>query len=389
MSIKLIKSSFYQEKIVKDKLCDFIQKAEQFSFGNYCKKFESLFAKWQNRKYCVFVNSGSSANIALLQALINMGKLKKGDNVGFSSLTWSTDVMPIIELGLTPVPIDVEISTLNVSLETLKKTLQNKKLSVFLITNLLGFSDNIDEIKTFCDQSNIILLEDNCESMGTVYKGKKLGNFGLASTFSTYVGHHISTIEGGMVCTDDKDLYVMLHMVRAHGWDRNLDADLQQEIRNKYNLDNFYSKYTFYTLGYNLRPNEITGFLGCEQMNYIDEIIQKREKNFKLFVFHLNNNNDFYSIKHEHLDFVSNFAIPVICKTKELFYAYIEKFEKAGVEIRPIVGGDMTQQIFWKNLYGENNKNTNSKYIHENGFYFGNSPEYNENEIDLLCSLLN
>lgn len=389
MSIKLIKSSFYQEKIVKDKLCDFIQKAEQFSFWNYCKKFESLFAKWQNRKYCVFVNSWSSANIALLQALINMWKLKKWDNVWFSSLTWSTDVMPIIELWLTPVPIDVEISTLNVSLETLKKTLQNKKLSVFLITNLLGFSDNIDEIKTFCDQSNIILLEDNCESMWTVYKWKKLWNFWLASTFSTYVWHHISTIEWWMVCTDDKDLYVMLHMVRAHGWDRNLDADLQQEIRNKYNLDNFYSKYTFYTLWYNLRPNEITGFLWCEQMNYIDEIIQKREKNFKLFVFHLNNNNDFYSIKHEHLDFVSNFAIPVICKTKELFYAYIEKFEKAWVEIRPIVGWDMTQQIFWKNLYGENNKNTNSKYIHENWFYFWNSPEYNENEIDLLCSLLN
>lgn len=389
MSIKLIKSSFYQEKLVKNKLCDFIQEAEQFSFWNYCKKFESLFAKWQNRKYCVFVNSWSSANIALLQALINMWKLKKWDNVWFSSLTWSTDVMPIIELWLTPVPVDVEIWTLNVSLETFKKTLKEKKLAAFLITNLLGFSDNIDEIKDFCDQNNIILLEDNCESMWTVYKWKKLWNFWLASTFSTYVWHHISTIEWWMVCTDDKDLYIMLHMVRAHGWDRNLDPDLQQEVREKYELDPFYSRYTFYTLWYNLRPNEITGFLWCEQMNYIDEIIKIRENNFKRFVSYLNNNSDFYSIKHEHLDLVSNFAVPVVCKTKDLFDFYMNKFEKAWVEIRPIVGWDMTQQIFRKDLYWEEKKETNAKYIHENGFYFWNSPEYTEDEIDLLISLLN
>lgn len=388
MTIKLIKSSFYNEAYTKNKLCEFIQQSEQFSFWEYCRKFEKLFANRQNRKYCVFLNSWSSANLALLQSLINMWKLKKGDNVWFSSLTRSTDVMPIIEIWLTPIPIDIEISTLNVSLNILKKKLQEKNISALLITNLLWFSDNIDEIRDFCNEKNIILLEDNCESMWTVYQGKKLWNFWLASTFSTYVWHHISTIEWWMVCTDDRELYIMLNMVRAHWWDRNLDIEIQKEIRNKYNLDSFYSKYTFYTLWYNFRPSEINWFLWCEQMNYIDEIISKREKNFKKFISFVNKNENFHSIKFEKIDLVSNFAIPVICKSKEIFNTYIKSFEKAGVEIRPIVGWDMTQQKFRQDLYGENTENTNAKYIHENWFYFWNSPEYTEEEISLLCSLL-
>lgn len=388
MSIKLIKSSFYNEEKTKDNLCKFIQQAKQLSFGEYCKKFEKSFANRQNRKYCIFLNSWSSANLGLLQALINLWRLKKWDNVGFSSLTWSTDVMPIIEVGLNPIPIDVEISTLNVSLDTVKETLKEKKISALLITNLLWFCDNIGEISEFCKQNNIILLEDNCESMWTVHKWKKLWNFWLASTFSTYVGHHISTIEWGMICTDDRDLYIMLHMVRAHWRDRNLDIDLQEEIRNKYNLDQFYSKYTFYTLWYNFRPSEINWFLWCEQMNYLDEIVIKRETNFKKFISIVNKNNDFYEINYDHIDTVSNFALPIICKSKELFDIYTKKFNDAGVEIRPIVGWDMTQQIFREDIYGKNHKDTNAKYIHKNWFYFGNSPEYTQEEIETLSSLL-
>lgn len=389
MSIKLIKSSFYNEKETKNKLCEFIQSAQQLSIWKYCNLFEEKFANWQNRKYTVFFNSWSSANLALIQAMLNMWKLNLGDNVWFSSLTWATNIMPIIELWLTPKPIDVEIDTLNISLNTLKESLKKENIKCLFITNLLWFCDNIDEIEKFCLENDILLLEDNCESMWSVYKWKKLWNYSLASTFSTYVWHHMSTIEWWMVCTDDEDLYIMLNMVRAHGWDRNLPSEIQEKIRKKFDIDkSFYAKYTFYTLGYNLRPNEITWFLWCEQVQYLDEIIEKRIKNFEKFVNAVNKNNDFFNLKYSHIEKLSNFAIPVICKSKDILEKYIEIFNERWIEIRPIVWWDLTRQLFWKDLYGENTNDTNAKFIHENGFYFWNSPEYTESEINLILSCL-
>ncbi len=388
MAIKLIKSSFYNEQEEKEKLCEFIKDSQQLSFWKYCKLFEKKYAEWQWRKYCVFFNSWSSANLALLQSLLNISTIKQWDNVAFSSLTWATNVMPIIELWLNPIPVDVELSTLNVSLKTFKKSIENNNIRVLFITNLLWFCDNIDEIEKYCDENDILLLEDNCESMWTVYKWKKLWNYSFASTFSTYVWHHMSTIEWWMVCTDNEELYIMLHMVRAHWWDRNLDAEFQSKVRKKYELDPFYAKYTFYTLWYNLRPNDISWFIGSQQVEYLDEIVEKRQSNFKKFAEILNSNDDFYQLKYNHIDIVSDFSVPLICKSKEIFERYLQKFSDAWVEVRPIVWWDLTQSIFWRNIYWESNKETNAKYIHNNWFYFWNSPEYTTEEIELLCSLL-
>lgn len=387
--IKLIKSTFYDEKETKAKLIKFIKIAKQLSFGPECQKFEEKFAKYQERKYCVFVNSGSSANLALIQALLNLKKIKRGDRVGFSSLTWSTNAMPLIQLGLAPIPIDVERDTLNVSSKKLLKVLKRKKIKLLFLTNLLGFCDDIDEIKKICDKNGIILLEDNCESLGTVYKGKKLGNFGLASTFSFYVGHHMSTIEGGAICTDNQALANMLRLVRAHGWDRNLSEKEQTKIRDKHKVNStFYSRYTFYDLGYNLRPTEINGFIGNNQIEYLPEILKKRNDNFmKIAGVIYKDSERFYAIKYDHIDFLSNFAFPVICKTKKIRDELVEKFD-GKVEIRPIVGGDMTQQPFFSK-YSSHSKisNINANLIHEQGFYFGNNPELTDKELKKILRL--
>lgn len=386
--IKLIKSTFYKEAETKRKLIHFITSAKQLSFGPQCESFEVNFANWQGRKYSVFLNSGSSANLAVIQALLNLGRIRKGDFVGFSALTWSTNIMPILELGLQAVPIDVERDTLNVSSKKLLDVLKKKRLKVLFITNLLGFCDDIDVIRKVCRARSILLLEDNCESLGTVYKGKKLGNFGLASTFSFYVGHHMSTIEGGAVCTDDEELATMLRLVRAHGWDRNLSLAKQNTIRNKFNVNStFYSRYTFYTLGYNLRATEINGFLGNVQLRFADEINTKRRDNFLAIAPSIYaQKNRFYPIKYDHIEFLSNFAIPVVCRSGTIRDLLVKKCE-GKIEIRPVVGGDITAQPFFEAHVGKSTSCPNARLIHEQGLYFGNNPELTKEEKEKIITI--
>lgn len=386
--IKLVKSTFYNEKNTKKKLVKFITDAPQLSFGKECDKFEKKFARWQGRKHCIFLNSGSSANLAIIQALLNLGKLKKGDLIGFSALTWSTNVMPIIQLGLIAVPIDVELNTLNVSSKKVAAIIEKFPIKMLFITHLLGFCDDIDVIRKMCDEKGIILIEDTCESLGTIYKKKKLGNWGLASTFSFYVGHHMSTIEGGAVCTDNIELASMLRLVRAHGWDRNLSLAKQNKLRTKFEVNSaFYSRYTFYDLGFNLRPTEINGFLGNEQIKYLDAVIKKRRENYKIMAREIYRHTDkYYPIKSNHIELLSNFAIPVICKTKEIRDELVEKCTDK-IEIRPIVGGDMTQQPFIKKhmqMFAKILGASNAKLIHDQGLYFGNDSELTVSEIRTL-----
>lgn len=388
--IKLIKSTFYNETDTKQQLIDFIRDAKQLSIGLEVEKFEKDFAAYQDRAYCSMFNSGSSANLALIQALLNLGRLQKRDVVGFSSLTWVTNVAPLIQLDLQIRPLEVEVDNLNVSKRYLEQAHQATPLKAVFLTDLLGFSADIDQIETYCADNNILLLEDNCESLGSVVAGKKLGNFSLASTYSTYVGHHMSTIEGGMVCTDDQELDMMLRMVRAHGWDRNLPEADQQRLREQYNVkDSFYARYTFYTLGYNLRPTEINGFLGHIQVKYLDEIVRKRQENFKRFMTILEKHPDKFEMYHtDHMDVISNFAMPIVCKDPQVFEYYTKLLLDGDVEIRPIVGGSMVEQPFFKDLQiGDFSSLQNAHYIHQQGFYFGNNPELTMEEIDFVLKI--
>ena len=386
--IKLIKSTFYNEDETKEGLCSFIRGAKTLSMGEQCKKFEEAFAKKQKRKYAVFVNSGSSANLLLLQALLNIGRLQKGDEIGVSSLTWATNIMPIIQLGMVPVLVDCEVETLNISSATLAERISHARLKALFITNTLGLSGNMGAIKKLCDEKGILLLEDNCEALGSMTEGKLLGNFGFASTFSFFVGHHISAIEGGMVCTDDEEFHAALVLSRAHGWDRNLPEAAQKKLRTTHDVDEFYSKYTFYDLGFNVRPTEINGFLGNDQIQYWDIVVSKRERNFKELMAAIERNAQLMPINYAHMDVVSSFAVPVICKEKKYCEALKKKFIAAEVEIRPMIAGNMERQPFFKKYVKHVNRCPSAEFLHGNSFYFGNNPELVVDEIDLLANLI-
>lgn len=384
-------TTFYKERRTVEKLCSFIKRTKLLSMGPKCLEFEAEFAGRQGRKHSVFFNSGSSANLALIQSLLNLKVLKKGDTVGFSALTWATNVMPLLQLGLKAVPIDVSMENLNVMSGTFLQIAGRYKFKALFVTNLLGFCGDLENLRETCRKEKILFLEDNCESLGSRHRDRLLGNFGLASTFSTYVGHHLSTIEGGLVCTDDDGLCDMLRMVRSHGWDRNLGPQAKKRLRAKNSIDEFHSKYTFYELGYNLRPTEISGFLGLEQLSYHRETTRKRQANFKLFQAALLNNPELEPLKLKHMDLVSNFAFPVIGKTPQIFEKYRTRFEENHVEIRPIVAGSMVEQPFFRKWIGEGHTQItcpNAKKIHRQGFYFPNRPDLSEREIGTLCRLL-
>ena len=246
--ISLMKSTFYKEEDTKHKLFDFIQSSRILSMKTECEKYEQNFSEKQKRTYSVYVSNVRCATLLLIQALMNMGKLKLGDKIFVSNLTWPTNVMPLIQLGLVPVFLDVELETLNVSSTILKDAYKkHPDVKGFFITNALGFCSDIDVIKDFCEEKGILFIEDNCESLGSKYKGEMLGNYGLASTFSFFVGHHLSTIEGGMICTDDEELYENLKMSRSHGWTRNNSETFKQKMREEHNVNDFYDICLLYT----------------------------------------------------------------------------------------------------------------------------------------------
>lgn len=383
--VPLVKNTFLHERETTKALSDFVKETNILSMGAQCRTFEADFARYQGRCHAVLFNSGGSANLALLQALKNLGRLSTGDNVGFSAVTWSTNPMPIIQLGMTPVPLDCARDTLNVSSAEIGICLSDYPLKAVFITNALGFAGDLDRIRELCRDRGLLLLEDNCESLGSELGDTKLGNFGLASTFSFYVSHHMSTIEGGMVCTDDDELSSMLKLVRANGWDRNLEEGEKEILRKRYGVvSELDARYAFYDLGYNLRPTEITGFLGCRQLSYLPDSVLRRETNYKRIEQAMRGNPDLLTLNRDHLSRVSNFAIPILCRTPELRQAYAAKLEEVGVEIRPLIAGNIQRQPFYSRYVPVFRDLPEADFVHCCGLYCGNHPGYGDDELDLL-----
>lgn len=387
--IPLMKNAFINEYETKLALADFIVKAPRLSMDSNCFDFEKSFASVQGRRHAVLFNSGGSANLALLQAMKNLGKLKAGDRIGFSALTWSTNVMPIIQLGLEPVAIDCDPETLNVMSHNLEERLRTTDLKALFVTNVLGFAGDLDRIRTICLECDILLLEDNCEALGTELPSGKAGNFGIAASFSLFVAHHMSTVEGGLICTDDDELLEMLKIVRANGWDRNLTSAQQQKWRKKFNIKSeFDAKYTFYDLGFNMRPTEITGFLGLYQLKFLTGNITKRQENYLSLAGIAAENTDLIHLDHSHISVLSSFAYPVLCKTPALREVYLNQFSGAGVEIRPMIAGNIQKQPFYQKYVTTIYDLPGTDKIHDCGFYCGNYPELTETDLETLSSCL-
>lgn len=364
-----------------DRLIEWLKTYPRLTKGKVTLEFEQKWAKWLGTKYSVFVNSGSSANLLMLYALIISGRMKN-NKVVLPGLCWATDLAPILQLNLEPILCDVDLETLAVDLNELEKIFIEEKPSTLLLVSILGFSPKMNEILELCKKYDVILLEDNCESLGTEYDNKKLGGFGLMSSFSTYFGHHISTIEGGIVSTNDDEMNDLLLSIRSHGWDRDLSIEKQKELREKNNISDFDAFYTFYYPGFNLRSTDLQAYIGLGQLEKLDFIIEKRFENYKKF--HSEIKNDFWKPSMVG-SLTSNFCVPIIHPNKDKI---IEKLIENGIECRPLVCGSMGRQPFYTERYGVKELK-NCDLIDRLGIYVPNNHSLSDEELQFIINTIN
>jgi CDP-6-deoxy-D-xylo-4-hexulose-3-dehydrase len=363
--------------------------SKRTTMGEFVEKYEHEFARFVGSKFCVMVNSGSSANLLAIAALFyrKYEPLKQGDEIIVPAVSWPTTYYPLYQYGLKLNFVDIDLSTLNYNIKDLENAV-TKNTKMIVVVNLLGNPNQFDKINEIISGKNIILLEDNCESLGAEFQGRQCGTWGIMGTFSSFFSHHISTMEGGMIVTDDKELYQILVCLRSHGWTRNIP---------KYNLittaksNNYFDElWRFVLPGYNLRPIEIMGAIGSEQLKKFPQFLSCRRKNANYFMKKFSDHPCF-SIQKE-IEYSSWFGFSLIVKpsVKLERKKILDYLIKKNIEVRPIVAGNFTKnevlRYFNYELFGEMQ---NAEYIDKNGFFVGNHHFDIGDKIDYLEHVCN
>ena len=350
--------------------------------GELTLELEKKWAEKIGTKYSVFVNSGSSSILLTLAALLESGKLKN-KKIVVPGLSWATDVSSPMLLGYETFLCDCNLDDLSCDLTHLEQIFKEQNPSVLILVSPLGLVPKMDEVKKLCDNYGVLLLEDVCESMGSKYKEQYLGSFGFASFYSMYFGHHLSTIEGGFINTNDEDFYHLLLMMRSHGWDRDLPKEAQEKIREKYKSNNFTSLYNFYVPGMNLRSTDLQAFIGLRAIEKLDKYSLIRNNNFTKYKSLLRNNDLPLTSRKD--DFVSSFAIPIVNKNRDLI---VEELSKNGIEVRPLIAGNMANKPMWFLKYGKVSL-SNCEMIDEYGFYVPNHQDLKNEDIKKITDIIN
>lgn len=353
--------------------------------GEKVLEFEQEWSKWLGVKHSLMVNSGASANELTMLALRYQYGL---GNIIVPPLTWISDISSVLFAGFTPVFCDINLKNLSFDIDKLRKLI-NKDTKAIFLTHVLGINGLTDELLELCNENNILLIEDVCESHGTTFKGKKVGSYGFASNFSYYFAHHMSTIEGGMISTNDDDFYQICRALRSHGMAREMtDQDMKQRIIEENPQLN--KDFIFIAPAHNFRSTEINAVLGLSQLKKLDENNKKRVENFNYFINKLDSTRYITNLE---IDGQSNYAFIVIMK--EPSFELRDKIEttlsKNGIEFRRGLsgGGNQLLQPYLKHLNTDINEFSNINHVHHFSWYIGNYPSLETAKIDRLLDLLN
>jgi CDP-4-dehydro-6-deoxyglucose reductase, E1 len=369
----------------REVLADFCLNGERFTNGPKVKEFENIWSEWLGIKHSVMVNSGASANyisIAMVKELLGEGEII------VPPLGWVSDISSVAQLGMTPVFVDISFNNLAITAENIKQAITPKTKAIVLI-HCLGFNGINDEIIKIAKDNNLILIEDCCESHGAMFGDKKIGSIGDISLFSFYFGHHITTIEGGMVCVNNPKLYDLAKLFRSHGMTREASPELQKHYQDTHPELN--PLFTFAVAGFNMRSTELNAVLGIEQMKRIDYNISKRVKNLKTWLNYL---DPFKFMTGFTTQGNSSFALPLILQLSNVSklkdVCKILEEEKVEYRLGTAGGGNQALQPYLKKFnYRINDKMHIVDYIHSNSLYIGNHPELTEEQIINLCKKLN
>lgn len=392
MTIHLAEATIDEQDMLA--LADWVSGFPRLTKGKLTLEYEDKWAKWLGTQYSTFVNSGSSANLLMLATLMEAGDLEPGDAVVVPALSWATDLAPVMQLGLEPILCDCNLQDYSYDLDHFRSIVtdgvvrvqngKNVKLrpKAAILVSVLGLVPDMHKIVELCERNQVLLLEDCCESLGSeVEGGQKLGTFGVMSTFSTYFGHHISTIEGGMVCTNDPRYDMIMKSVRSHGWCRDWSDDQQKAHCDEWGVSEFDAFYTFFHAGFNLRATDLQAFLGLRQLDKLEMICKRRSENFALY-------QDKLKAKFKvpiNGEFISNFAFPILSRNRNKI---AKALMKEGIECRPLICGSMGKQPFFVKKYGEQVL-PNAEKVREHGMYLPNHHLLSEQDIHTICEVVN
>ncbi len=359
---------------------------DKFSMGPKVEEYEKQFASFFGSKYGVMCSSGSTANLLMVASLFfsKNPKLKLGDEIIVPAVSWSTTYFPLQQYGLNLKFVDIDIDTLNYNLVDLESAI-NSKTKGIMVVNLLGNSNDFNIINGLIKDKDIVIIEDNCESMGAKLDGKFTGTFGLMGTFSSFFSHHIATMEGGMVLTDDEEYYHILLCLRAHGWTRNLPD--KNHVSNKSD-EWFEESFRFVLPGYNVRPLEMSGAIGIEQLKKLPSFIDMRRENAQVFI-KLFKNDDRFIIQKE-IGESSWFGFSLIINDKSISRKSIIKLlGNNNIDCRPIVTGNFTRNQVMKYFnYSIHNNLDNADKLHDSGLFVGNSHTDLTKELNYLKRII-
>lgn len=359
------------------------QPTPQFSMGPLVKEYEQRWSEHLGMKHSLSCNSGSSANLLMPYALLRSGRLKN-KKVIVPSAAWATSVAPFIQLGFEPIMCDADQLNFGLNPYHLTNLIREHDPATVILVHVLGVPSSMEKIMQLKRKFGFFLLEDTCAAMGSTYRGKKLGTFGEMSSMSTYYGHQIPTIEGGMVTTNDTELYNLLLMLRSHGWVAHLDPKTRMEQLEKYKIKDIGTNFHFIEPGFNFRFNDVFAFLGLRQLDQIKEIIEIRSRNHELYRKVL---RDYFITQVYDTDStVCSIHFCALAKSYDERNFIIKILESAGIETRPYTSGNQGLEPYWFREYGKFSALMADK-LYRCGFFLPNNPSLDKKAIKFICGV--
>lgn len=368
-----------------DRLIRWLQTYPRLTKGELTLQFEEKWSRWAGKKYSLFCNSGSSANLLMFYALSLSGRLKN-KKVVVPSVGWVTSIAPAIQFGFEPLMCEADPDNFALDLNHLEALLKKHRPSTVMLVQVLGVPHKMGAIQSLKEKYGFVLLEDACAAVGSSTREKKLGAYGDMGAFSFYFGHQISTIEGGMVLTDDKEFHNLLLMLRSHGWSKDLDSETHTRLVEQYQIDDFHQPFVFYEPGFNLRSTDLNAFIGLGQLEKLDWVRSRRHENHLLYQKYLG--DKFYIQRWEDSEAtISSISFGVVAKNNEERRIIVQALVENGIETRIFSAGNLGLHPFWANRYGKASFPLADR-IHHSGFFLPNHPSFKPDDITWISQVV-